>query len=173
MNKQISSCRGDTIIEVLISIMVAAFAIGSSYAIASQSLKQAISARERDQALNIMESQVSALKFREQQTDATTFDNTFTYNRINHFCLNENSAGPTSGGWGPISNNGNITSDTPLTTGSAPPTYASGCVKSGSYYVDISTQNMGGRVPTVYTVNVRWERLGGGPVNEAKVYYRF
>jgi len=165
--------RGDTIIEVLIAIGIAAFAIGSSYAIASKSLQQAISARERNQAINVLENQLNALKFREQQTDAGTFSSKFSY-PITHFCLDETATDPTiPTSWNPKPNNGAITADTPLKTGVSGNTYNAACQKDSDYYVDITTLNRGGRVPTVYVINVRWERIGGGPVNEAAVYYRF
>jgi type II secretory pathway pseudopilin PulG len=167
------SNRGDTIIEVLIAIGIAAFAIGTSYAIASKSLQQAISARERNQAINVMENQLNALKFREQQTDAATFASKFS-TPVSHFCLDETATDPTvASSWNPKQNLGNITADTPLQTGSSGTTYNTACQKSADYFVDITTINRGGRVPTVYIINVRWERIGGGPVNEASVYYRF
>ncbi len=56
--------RGDTIVEVLIAIAVAAFAIGTSYAIANRSLQQAVTARERNEAVNILQNQINALKVR-------------------------------------------------------------------------------------------------------------
>ena len=165
--------RGDTIIEVLIAIGIAAFAIGTSYAVASKSLQQAISARERNQAVNVMENQLNALKFREQQTDAATFASKFSF-PVTHFCLDETATDPTvASSWNPKQNYGNVTADTPLSIGSSGTAYTAECQKDKDYYVDITTLNRGGKVPTVYIVNVRWERIGGGPVNEAKVYYRF
>jgi type II secretory pathway pseudopilin PulG len=165
--------RGDTIVEVLIAIGIAAFAIGTSYAVASKSLQQAISARERNQAINVLENQLNALKFREQQTDAATFTSKFS-TPVTHFCLDETATDPTvTSSWYPKPNNGAVTADTPLQPGTAPISYAAACQKDTDYYVDITTLNRGGRVPTVYKINVRWERIGGGPVNEASVYYRF
>jgi type II secretory pathway pseudopilin PulG len=167
------SGRGDTIIEVLIAIGIAAFAIGTSYAVASKSLQQAISARERNQAINVLENQLNALKFREQQTDSATFASKMSY-PVTHFCLDETATDPTNTGtWYPKQNYGTITADTPLVVGSSGNAYTKECQKDNDYYVDITTLNRGGRVPTVYIINVRWERIGGGPVNEAKVYYRF
>jgi len=159
-------------IEVLIAIGIAAFAIGTSYAIASKSLQQAISARERNQAINVLENQLNALKFREQQTDAATFTSKFS-TPVTHFCLDETATDPTIPvSWNPKLNSGAVDSDTQLKT-SGSPSYNSACQKDSDYYVDITTLNRGGKVPTVYVINVRWERIGGGPVNEAKVYYRF
>src|SRR5205814_634877 len=56
--------RGDTIVEVLMAIAIAAFAIGTCYAIANRSLQHAISARERNEAVNLMEDQIANLKVR-------------------------------------------------------------------------------------------------------------
>lgn len=172
--------RGDTIIEVLIAITIAAFAIGISYSIASKSLQQAILARERSQALNILESQVTDLKFRYKNSSPTDFNNSFAASG-KHYCLSDAADSPDDSGWAPTFNNGDITSDTKLsTTDSAGDGnyYDSGCVRSVSgndYYLDISTDRpyLSVKNPTIYHVHVRWERLGGGPINEANIYYRF
>jgi len=110
------SDSGDTIVEVLIAIAVAAFAIGTSYAIASRSLNQAITARERNEATNIIQNQINALKLRfindqaafggtdpkydnpvigfsVRTTSATPPPSGLPYTDF-HFCLNEQSASP-------------------------------------------------------------------------------
>lgn len=69
---------GDTIVEVLIAIAIAAFAIGTSYAIANRSLQQAITARERNEAINLTQNQIAALKIR-FKNDKKAFQGTDSY----------------------------------------------------------------------------------------------
>lgn len=163
--------RGDTIIEVLLAITIAAFAIGSSYAIASKSLQQGITAREHGEALNIAESQIAALKLRQQKTGISDFTSGFSY-PVSHFCLDESATSP-GPNWSPLKNGTNIGSDTPLVTGNSSDNYKAECQKNTKYFVDITTRNTGKTPPTVYLVTVRWERIGGGPFNETHLYYRF
>lgn len=165
---------GDTIIEVLIAIMIAGLAIGTSYSIASKSIQRAISARERDSAVGVLESQISALKLRQQKTDSAAFAARFTY-PTTHFCLIDSASDPTAATWLPQAN----LAAAPLAAPSAgAPTssqpYDPDCVKSGTYYMDITTaQDPTSSTPTNYQLTVRWPRIGGGADNVTTFYYRF
>jgi Tfp pilus assembly protein PilV len=161
---------GDTIVEVLIAIAIAAFAIGTSYAIANRSLQQAITARERNQAINLSQNQISALKIRYindknafKGTDST-YDNpatgfavkTTTVNPVLpsgypvtdfHFCLDEQSASPTDSThqWARIANNfaSDSEADNISSTNKYTTTPSPGCVRNiggTDYFVDISAQ---------------------------------
>lgn len=168
--------RGDTLVEVLLAIAIVAFAIGSAYVIASKSLQQGINARERTEAVSVLENQINALKFRAQKTNLTTFNGTFTATTVNNFCLSETSTNPAAADWAPIRNKAGINVSSPLTYGAPSDNYHSNCVKNNKYFIDITTHNhpTPGLVnPTIYTINVRWERVGGGPINESKMHYRF
>jgi Tfp pilus assembly protein PilE len=176
--------RGDTIIEVLIAIAVAAFALGTSYSIANKSLQRSISARERNEATNILQNQIAALKQREKFMDKTTFDSNFTVSSTNpsnfkHFCLDESATGRTSPNWqtANTTNAGGITGSSPLT---APPYNSSYCVRhntSTDFFIDIvamaTPKSQNSSPPTVYQINVRWAAAGSGTINQASVYYRF
>lgn len=188
MKQHLKTLRGDTIIEVMIALAIAAFALGSSYAVASRALNQAISARERNQALNTIESQIAALKLR-NRLDPANFDANFAKQNLN-FCLDESASDPSKGSWGRYDNNAS-----PLDTLQAAPLggsrnssqpYNYECARNDSGQTDASSSNQkyfiniattipngpSGANPTVYEVSVRWEHLGGGPVNLAQVYYR-
>lgn len=169
--------RGDTIIEVLIAIAVAAFALGTSYAIANKSLQRAISARERNQSTNIIQSQIASLKNREQKASPTSFTSNFTTSstlpvNFKHFCLDESPSAASDQKW----DNSNPTGASPLTS---PNPYSSNCVRTPNgtnYYIDIvamATSKSPSRNPTIYQVNVRWIAVGSGATNQATVYYRF
>jgi len=178
--------RGDTIIEVLIAITVAAFALGTSYSIANKSLQRSITSRERNEATNILQSQVSALKQREIVMDTATFNNFFSVSlplpaTFKHFCLDETSTGASSPNWttANTSNVGLVDSSTPLQT-SGSPSYNPNCVKpkaSTDFYIDIvakaTVQSQNASPPTIYQINVRWAAVGSGALNQASIYYRF
>jgi type II secretory pathway pseudopilin PulG len=54
--------KGDTIVEVLISITVVSAVLGSAYAVVNRTSKNAQQAREHSQALKVAESQLEVLK---------------------------------------------------------------------------------------------------------------
>jgi len=177
---------GDTIVEVLIAIAVAAFAIGTSYAIANKSIQRAITARERNEATNSIQSQISALKFREK-FDPAGFNSTFGVptsfagtGTARHFCLNTQSSGPTDtvNQWGPYINNVNDTSANTLSVGSSG--YFDKCritsANGTDYYIDISAMvttasRSTANNPTVYRVIVRWISVSGA-LQQSIIYYR-
>ncbi len=183
LNSRLGRQTGDTIIEVLIAIAVAAFAIGTSYSLANRSIEQAISARERNEALNIIDSQIADLKTR-FKTDTAAFSANFsvdsrgTIGRWMDFCLKDNPAATSGSNWLPQLNPG-ITDETTASNLNVPP-YNIECKVAGSstdFFVDIAAsitaQSQPAIVKTVYKVTVRWDRIGGGQTNQASVYYRF
>lgn len=156
--------HGDTIVEVLIAITIAAFAIGISYSTAQRSLQQAIAAREHNQALNILENQVADLNYRFQKD--TNFNADVASK--NNFCLSDDSTKTVVSDW---RFDNTITSSSPPAT----PPYNPLCqtVNGGANYLaNISTSGgVGNTNPTHYTITVRWYRLGGG-VNQTSIYYK-
>lgn len=176
--------RGDTIVEVLLAMAIAGFAIGISYATANRSLQQGITAGEHNEALNIIENQATNLKLRFLNTDAADFNSNFASK--NHFCLDSTAADPTASSWAPIFNyqgTGGVTESSPLSANASPTStspYNTGCTetKTGEgavYYYDIMTipNNSGATVnATLYQIVVRWERLGGGQNNQASIFYK-
>jgi len=182
------------------SIAVAAFAIGTSYAVANRSLQQAITARERNQAVNIIQSQIAALKIR-YITDPTAFNsdnrntgfvvrstsptppaNKLPYTDF-HFCLDEKSASKddTTHPWAWQQNN--FITDADADNISATNKYNSTyCIKNtgnNQYFIDISSQitsssaGLNGFHRTVYKIAVRWAQVGNSANGQSVVYYRF
>ena len=156
--------NGDTIVEVLIAITIAAFAIGISYSTAQRSLQQAIAAREHNQALDILENQVADLNYRFQKDS----DYNGNFASKSNFCLGDN-ANPGDPAW--RLDQSSVTSNSPPAT----PPYNAGCqtVNGGAnYFANISTTGgVGNTNPTLYTITVRWYRLGGG-INKTSIYYK-
>lgn len=164
--KRLTNQVGDTIVEVLIAMSIAGLAIGISYATASRAIGKAITARERDQAVGLMESQVSRLKAIEAQLGLGPFNTAFSDTSAAHFCVKSSSTDP-------ILNHGNISLATHLDTQPPSPYYDPQCV-SGSYYIDIETTKVSGKItPYIYQINVRWVPYQGNTNNQVTVYYRF
>jgi type II secretory pathway pseudopilin PulG len=180
---------GDTIVEVLIAIAVAAFAIGTAYAIANKSLQRAISARERNQSIAIIQNQITDLKTR-YKTDPG-FIAKFgiaagqpgpnvgqRYADYYHFCLIDDSKGPTD----PIDwnkqDNDFSGGEVKLETLNVPP-YNPACrikVDGTYFFIDITAmitaKSVNAFYPTVYRVKVRWSQPGDGKTGSSEVYYR-
>jgi type II secretory pathway pseudopilin PulG len=155
--------RGDTIVEVLIVTAVLGLIIGSSYAIASRSLKGVRQAQERGEALKLAEGQIEALKVMNAKNDADT-DQIYQTNTI--FCVDLASQ------------------STPYNLSSYPTTvitpatsdnfdaYPAQCVH-GFYHIAVQVDP----VPSDsnrfnFTVFVRWDSLGNSGRDEVTMRYR-
>lgn len=169
--------RGDTIIEVLISIAIVGLVIAGAYALASRSLQQGITASERTEALKLAEGQIEHLKLRHR----VAWTNNFYDTDNNNFCLGTSATGVGQPGWDPIVNNFNPTvTPTTLTVSSGTePGYINTseqvrCVSSHTnpkYFIDITFR--GSNIPNpTYLITVRWNAIGGGQ-NQTQLYYRF
>ncbi len=173
IQRRIINQAGDTIVEVLIAIAVSAFVIATSYSIANKSLQTAINARERNQALNLLESQIASLKFREK-TDPSNFaqfevPSSYTgTGTAFHFCLDSTWLGP---------NDPNTTKEPPKSI-SAPE--CNPVINGTTYSLDISAMvTAATNVPgflgprTVYKFDISWPPVGNEPTARATIYYRF
>jgi len=167
---------GDTIVEVLIATAIAAFAIGISYATAERSLRQAIAAREQNQALNTLQNQIADLRLRFRLDP--NFDNKFAKPAVSGYCLDNNinlTPGPPQPvGW-IYPNTTGITDSTPLTTKLSGGAYDKNCKSTdggADYYINITTSKYGAHPnSTLYQLTVRWNRLGGG-LNKTSLYFK-
>ena len=161
--------RGDTIVEVLLAIAIAAFGVGTTYATAARSLNQAITAREHNEALNLIENQITDLRL-QFKNDPSTFDTKFG-SSPGHYCLTDTATAPITNTF-----TGSATPDTL----SSPPYNSSGCTynKAGdgvTYYIDIVATRLSSPItvhPTVFQIFVRWYRIGGGQINQTSNFIR-
>ena len=62
MRKRTDSQRGDTIVEVLISVAIASMMLASAYAITSRNMRTTRDTQEHSQALQIAQQQVERLR---------------------------------------------------------------------------------------------------------------
>lgn len=187
LNSTAQKSQGDTIVEVLLAIAIAAFAIGITSATAQRGLDQSITAREHNEALNIIENQVTDLRLRFANSGSAANFNSAFGNGKTHFCLDNSATAPTDPNWGVYSNFNDPTIDYEATnldsnTAISPsqPYLSPNCVytKSGdgvTYFIDIKAKALTPPItanPDVYQVFVRWQRAGGGPVNQASTFFR-
>lgn len=146
------------------AIAIASLAIGVTYATAQRGLNQTISARERNQALNLIQNQITQLQLA-FQSDPAGFASKYG-SPNNHFCLN---------GTNPYQNTkaGNFGNLQPQPGGP----YHPNCIDSSSgvgttFFYDIVTIPRSPTIPTTFHVFVRWEPVGGSQINQASVYFR-
>jgi Tfp pilus assembly protein PilV len=182
IKRLIRDSRGDTIVEVLIAIGIAAFAIGITYATAQHSLHTSITAKEHNQALNLTENQISDIKLRFQNSDTSSFNSNFT-STSKHFCLGDSDTTQSSGSsWTGYTNSGLTDAEATSTASIDATHYDPNCVQKDpgggfSYYVDVhpigtSSAPAGSKTPVTYLVTIRWEPVGGGQINKVSQYYR-
>ena len=165
------STRGDTIIEVLICIAVAGLVVTGSYALASHSLQEGISATERTQANKLAESQIEALKLREKTSNTAwtaPYPNGFSgIQPTDSFCLDTSAQDESSSNWTPFNlQNSGLPNN--LTVGSG--AYNNLCTSpqnsSAKYFIDVSANGQ------TFLVIVRWQAFANGPNNQSQLYYR-
>jgi type II secretory pathway pseudopilin PulG len=179
--------RGDTIIEVLMSIAIVGAVIAGAYALASRSLAEGISASEHSTAIKMAETQVETLKSRQKDAinDLTKWDTNygaaaFAGNNTN-FCLDDSVISINDLTW-VAQKNGDIGfSGNNLQVGTGTDQYSPICTRdvngavgtanTAKYFINvklIATTNL----PT-YLVTVRWTPAGKGPTSQSQIYYRF
>jgi Tfp pilus assembly protein PilV len=171
-----SNSKGDTIVEVLMSIAIAGAVITGAYAVATRSLQQSITASENTQSLKLAEGQIEALKLRQKiaPKDSTDWTQFLT---ANDFCLditatsNRDVSGAVPANWNLKQNTGNYTGSTVnLRRQGAATGYNAICnpstVDNARYFINIGLSN------GTYLVTVRWEAIAGRQQNLTQLYYR-
>lgn len=158
--------RGDTIIEVLISVAIIGMVIGASYATANRALQTGRFAQEQTEAVKIAETQIEELKYiaTKKVADVPTLPDIFDASAGNTtFC---------------IKNNGDGTFSKIVNAASGMAAYTAACVGQGSdklftiltTYEAAAPGTDGGT--DVFTVNVTWARLGSDQQGTEKIAYR-
>ncbi len=146
MTKQ-NTMRGDTIVEVLIAMTIIAFVLGASFSLSGRSTKNTIEARERSEALKLVEGQIEILKSKR------TTDPTLGSYQTGSFCFQ--TAAPQS---------------------KFPSTDTANCTVSGPGYrlsivYTAIAHSSGTPDPGYYTFSAVWDSLKGGQ-NNASLDYR-
>ena len=72
LSKIKQNSRGDTIVEVLISMTILALVMGTAYVVSNHSLQTGTAAGQRNQALGYAQSQIEFIKKAQTDSDATT-----------------------------------------------------------------------------------------------------
>src|SRR3989344_9077991 len=87
-NQKRPSSRGDTIVEVLISVAILALVLATAYVAASNSLRTGTSAGQRNQALGYAQSQIEYIKgLQSGSTSVSGFQPDNDRDGIGQFCF--------------------------------------------------------------------------------------
>jgi Tfp pilus assembly protein PilV len=176
--KVFGNTRGDTMVEVLMSVAIVGAVITGAYGLASHSLQEGISASEHTQALKLAEGQIEALKFRYSKTIDTTNDwASSAFVTSQDFCLDATATAPVPAvDWNPQANAGGVWSPTDLKVGAS--NYNLKCVNpanaaTAKYFINITKSTVSNVAGPTYLVVVRWTPPGDGPQSQTQLYYRF
>lgn len=156
MKKLHTHQTGDTIVEVLISLLVIGLAIGISYGIASRSLKAARQAQERTEAVKIAEGQIERIKGVLAGNNATDKTKVLDSNTV--FCIS--SAGSA------VSFPGTYGTNIPDINTDDLTNYPAEC-SQGLYKIVVDEES-----DSRYSVVVRWDSLGSSKREEVNIKYR-
>lgn len=133
--------RGDTIVEVMIAVAIVSMVLGGAYVSTNNNIQTSRNTEEQGSALKLAESQVEQLKGIVSVDPAKIFDSPYS-----NFCIYQDVLYD--------SGNANCTVDFRGSQGTNQPQYQLSVNRSNS----------------TFTVNVRWDKLGGGQSNVRMVY---
>ena len=137
---------GDTIIEVLIAMAIVSLVLGGAYISANESFNDTRQAQERSEALQIIESQLEALKQLASNGNTTIFTSPYV------FCINNSYAATNA--------TNTPSTSTPTLTFSNSSTFAPACSNLGTAQIyNISIQQT---ATDQFTATAQWYRAGGG-----------
>ena len=166
--------RGDSIIEVLISITILASVLVSVFVVVNRDLAIETNAHDQTVALNIIQSQLEGLRVDIQKP---SFDNYIKFNPNTPFCIN----------FSPISSSNPKIINSLETAGcyfdqnqtytSSPPTSQNQQYKYKVQITPLPALTLTGSTSTVgynFKFQVRWAGVGGLPsqINQEILYYR-
>jgi prepilin-type N-terminal cleavage/methylation domain-containing protein len=138
--------RGDTIVEVLISMTVIALVLAGAYVTTNRSIQNTRAAQERGNALKLAEAQVEQLKGVIATDPNLIFNNAVT---TSPFCIYNNAPVAAS--------NTNCTQKTDGTAaGSVEPKFALSMTKSGNNFTVVNT----------------WSHVSGKSIEKLQITYR-
>jgi type II secretory pathway pseudopilin PulG len=166
--------RGDTLVEVMLSIAIVSLAVTVAYSLASRSLQTGVLATQRTQANKMAESQVEALKYRQRESFPGVWSANF--DDVSNFCLNVKSVGQLDGtgnvkaDWKPVINTG--APDNLAVKGTGPGYDPTCSDTTQQYFVNITSKNAKDGTGTVYLVTVRWESVQTDTPNQSTIYYK-
>ena len=147
-----NSESGDTIIEVLIALVIIGLVLTASYATSTDSVNIIRRSQERTMATKLAEGQLEMIKAK-INTNSPELDQVFD---ANGFCLDVNDGSYTAQNAG--------TALLPVADANFNE-YEDECRQDEFFYVHVFRES------DRFNVSVRWERFGGGSVDELKVVY--
>jgi type II secretory pathway pseudopilin PulG len=166
---------GDTIVEVMIALAILSSVLGTSFAIASRSIRKGRQAQERTEALKITESQIELLKEAGNKpiNVAGLYSSDYALpSPSRSFCFNSATGGA-------LQQQQMVASDVfddILTVAPTPGSlYVPNCQQGHSSRYNVSIvredQLVGGTTYSAFVIRTRWDRVGGGR-DEVKTLYK-
>lgn len=145
--------RGDTIVEVLLSLVIVSSVLAGAYVTSNRSFRNSQQSQERGEAIKFVEAQLERLK-------AQSSSNGSVFTTAN-YCFNKNNGNllPLAG-----TPNNNLLQDD-FSTAVYPDECNFGNVPGG-YHMSVVQTN------PIFTVRARWENVHGSGRDEVKITYK-
>lgn len=140
--------RGDTIVEVLISIAVVSVILGGAFVTTNRSQSGVRNSQEHAEALKLVQSQLEQLRADAASTTPTVFTQGVPFCMYNNAAVSA-SPGPTA-------------ADCVQNSAGSPTT------KEPAYHLTISRTSSNGGF--LFTVDAMWDQVTGGQAEETMVY---
>lgn len=155
---------GDTIVEVLIALVIVGAVLTGAYTTSTRSLDQVRRSEERAVATKIAETHLETIKSIVNSGDTALLDQIYTPSG-NGFCLEATDSSA------PVVREQDISpfpelADAELSVGPPAGVYQSDCVHNDFFHVHVLAQT-----DERFTATVRWERFGGGGLDELQIIY--
>lgn len=144
---------GDTLVEVAIALTILASVLSAAFVVSNRVTRLGISARERTQAINLIQEQAEALKSFRDSRSWTSFQAGIPGGNF-HFV-------PGAGGWVPVVGNVN--------DASLPSIFLDSTSGRGIY---INLTSGAGTDVYNFSITAKWANSGGGEDNQTSVYTR-
>jgi len=144
--------RGDTIVEVLISLAIIGVVLGAAYTVNTRSFRTGQTAQERIEALKLAEGQIERIKYQaDNDENFVTSYKVATPSESNWFCFDASNVKQSDALVNPSCSGG-----------------ANGIFTYGISYDPGSNPGADDQ----FVVTVYWEKLGGGPRQVVELRYR-
>lgn len=149
--------RGDTIVEVLISVTIISFVLGAAYLLTSRSLQAGLAAREHTEALNYVQGQVERLKSVKESATAAEFSAYKASAISGAYCLTADTNTNTVSQKSATNPLCSVDSDHP---------------SGGGRYLLSTTYISSGANADTFKFSATWKRVGKSTNESADIYYR-
>ena len=136
--------RGDTIVEVLISMTILALVLGTAYGLSNHSLQAGTDAGLRDGGVSFAQQQIEYLKVEAALLNSSDFS--AKYKNTTPYCITR--------------------------SGDNFQTNTTGCNNYGGTSYSVSVNYSDPDTPDIFAINVKWPATSGPGQDQATLYYK-